>query len=144
MTVSDTRTRYTRGLGLACGLLLLAGSLGWGACERFSPGASTDSTAVYVFRTSQSTNGTGKFYMDREIANVIEHDPGAQWLERPEREDAEFPNRVIEALDLHPTDVVADIGAVQVHSRLCLQNQPERQRHRQVLHGPRDRQRDRT
>ena len=111
VTVSDTRTRYTRGLGLACGLLLLAGSLGWGACERFSPGASTDSTAVYVFRTSQSPNGTGKFYMDREIADVIEHDPGAQWLERPGREDAEFPNRVIEALDLRPTDVVTDIGA---------------------------------
>ena len=111
MTVSDTRTRYTRGLGLACGLLLLAGSLGWGACERFSPGASSDSTAVYTYQDRPSPGGTGKFYMGREIADVAEPDSGAQWLERPEREDAEFPNRVIEALDLRPTDVVADIGA---------------------------------
>ena len=104
------RTRYTRGLGLACGLLLLAGgSLGWGACE--PPGASVDSTSVYSYQTSQNPNDTTKFYMGREIAEVAEHDTAAKWLERPEREDIEFPNRIIEALDLRPTDVVADIGA---------------------------------
>ncbi len=104
------RTRYTRGLGLACGLLLLAGgSLGWGACQ--PPGASVDSTSVYSYQTSQNPNDTTKFYMGREIAEVAEHDTAAKWLERPEREDIEFPNRIIEALDLRPTDVVADIGA---------------------------------
>jgi predicted methyltransferase len=36
---------------------------------------------------------------------------GAGWLERPERENEEAPSRAIEALDLKPGMVVADIGA---------------------------------
>ena len=36
---------------------------------------------------------------------------GAQWLERPEREDEEAPSKAIDALDLKPGMVVADIGA---------------------------------
>lgn len=36
---------------------------------------------------------------------------GAGWLERPEREQEEAPSRAIEALDLKPGMVVADIGA---------------------------------
>jgi ubiquinone/menaquinone biosynthesis C-methylase UbiE len=36
---------------------------------------------------------------------------GAGWLERPERETEEAPSRAIEALDLKPGMVVADIGA---------------------------------
>lgn len=89
---------------------MLAVSLGGGACERSTPDA-LDSTAVYTYQTNQSPNGTGKFYMGREIGDVTAHDPGTQWLEQPEREAIEFPNRVVEALNLRPTDVVADIGA---------------------------------
>lgn len=37
--------------------------------------------------------------------------PGADWLERPEREAEERPDRAIAGLELRPADVVADIGA---------------------------------
>ena len=36
---------------------------------------------------------------------------GAGWLERPEREDEEAPSKALDALDLEPGMVVADIGA---------------------------------
>ena len=36
---------------------------------------------------------------------------GAAWLERPERESEEAPSRAIEALELTPGMVVADVGA---------------------------------
>ena len=36
---------------------------------------------------------------------------GAGWLERPEREDEEAPSKALDALDLRPGMVVADIGA---------------------------------
>lgn len=111
MIPSTTWSWTKRGLALFGLFLLLIGSLGWGACERFSSGPSSDSTTVYTYSESRSPGGTGKFYMGREIAAVTEHDPGALWLERPERETAEFPDRVVEALDLDSTDVVADIGA---------------------------------
>ncbi|MFQ5570074.1 MAG: class I SAM-dependent methyltransferase [Rhodothermales bacterium] len=98
-------------LGVVLGLLLLAVSVAGNTCERFLPGSTTDSTTVYVYRSNQSPDGTGKVYMGREIAAVTEHDPGAVWLERPEREETEFPNRVVEALEMRTDDVVADIGA---------------------------------
>jgi ubiquinone/menaquinone biosynthesis C-methylase UbiE len=48
--------------------------------------------------------------MGREIAKVMGHTE-ALWLERPSRELTEQPQQVVDALDLKPTDVVADIGA---------------------------------
>jgi ubiquinone/menaquinone biosynthesis C-methylase UbiE len=36
---------------------------------------------------------------------------GADWLERPEREEEEKTAALVDAIDLRPTDVVADIGA---------------------------------
>ena len=36
---------------------------------------------------------------------------GAPWLEREEREEEERPSRLVEALDLKPGQVVADVGA---------------------------------
>jgi ubiquinone/menaquinone biosynthesis C-methylase UbiE len=58
----------------------------------------------------RSQDGIGKVYMGREIAHVMGHE-GADWLERPERVSEEQPDRVIDAMQLKPTDVVADIGA---------------------------------
>ncbi len=57
-----------------------------------------------------SRDGTGRFYLGREIAQVMGH-RGAAWLERPERADLELPGRVVDSLGLAPDDVVADIGA---------------------------------
>jgi len=57
-----------------------------------------------------SPDGIGKYYMGREIAQVMGHQ-GADWLERPEREAEEQPQKLVQMMDLKATDVVADIGA---------------------------------
>ncbi|NNF59098.1 MAG: methyltransferase [Rhodothermaceae bacterium] len=57
-----------------------------------------------------SADGTGRYYMGREIARVMDH-RGAAWLERPERERTELPALVVENLDLQGDEIVADIGA---------------------------------
>ena len=64
----------------------------------------------YETRADHDPNGIGKFYMGREIAQVMGFQ-GAAWLERPEREKEEEPAKLIKALDLKPDMVVADIGA---------------------------------
>lgn len=57
-----------------------------------------------------SADGIGKRYMEREIAHVMGWQ-GAAWLEREEREQEERTDLLIQALDLQPGMVVADIGA---------------------------------
>jgi precorrin-6B methylase 2 len=64
----------------------------------------------YETRKEHDPDGIGKFYMGREIAQVMGHE-AAGWLERPEREKEEQPNQLLDALKLKPGDVVADIGA---------------------------------
>ncbi len=61
-------------------------------------------------RAEPTRDGTGKFYMGREIAQVMGH-RGASWLDRPEREEEENPDELISTLSLKAGDVVADIGA---------------------------------
>jgi ubiquinone/menaquinone biosynthesis C-methylase UbiE len=68
------------------------------------------SETPYTYRTRHNSDGIGKYYMGREIAQVMGHQ-GAGWLERISRSWEEQPQKVIEVLDLKPTDVVADIGA---------------------------------
>jgi ubiquinone/menaquinone biosynthesis C-methylase UbiE len=63
----------------------------------------------YSYR-QPSFDGTGKVYMGREIAQVMGHQ-GADWLERPDRSTEEQPQKMVSALGLKSTDVVADIGA---------------------------------
>jgi SAM-dependent methyltransferase len=65
---------------------------------------------LYEHRQDHDPDGTGKFYMGREIAQVMGH-LAAGWLERPEREREERPELLMRALDLQPGDVVADVGA---------------------------------
>ena len=55
-------------------------------------------------------DGTGKYYMGREISYVMGHQ-AIRWLERGNREEEEAPSKAIAALNLKPTDVIADIGA---------------------------------
>jgi protein-L-isoaspartate O-methyltransferase len=64
----------------------------------------------YEFRKVHDPNGTGKFYLGREIAQVMGHE-AAGWLERPEREREEQPANLLKALKLKPGDAVADVGA---------------------------------
>jgi SAM-dependent methyltransferase len=72
--------------------------------------AASASSTVYEQRLIHNPDGIGKFYMGREIAKVMGH-TGALWLERPSREAEEKPSQVVNALNLNPDDVVADIGA---------------------------------
>ncbi|MFM9267497.1 class I SAM-dependent methyltransferase [Tychonema sp. BBK16] len=65
---------------------------------------------IYQQRTIHNPDGIGKFYMGREIAQVMGYQ-GAGWLERPSRGMEEKSKRLVNNLDLKPTDIVADIGA---------------------------------
>jgi ubiquinone/menaquinone biosynthesis C-methylase UbiE len=76
----------------------------------YTPEVVANPSQYYQERPLHSRDGIGKFYMDREIAKVMGHRE-MLWLERPSREIQEQPNKVVEALNLKPTDVVADIGA---------------------------------
>ena len=66
--------------------------------------------ARYETRARPSRDGIGKIYFGREIAHVMGHQ-GAEWLERPEREEEERTDLLVEALALKPGEIVADIGA---------------------------------
>lgn len=57
----------------------------------------------------KSRDGIGKFFMGREIAQVMGHQ-GAAWLERPERQAEEDTASVLRALEMKKEWVVADIG----------------------------------
>ena len=63
----------------------------------------------YEFRTEHSPDGIGKFYLGREIAQVMGHQ-AAEWLERPERDQEEHTTALMKLLRIRPGDVVADIG----------------------------------
>jgi hypothetical protein len=64
----------------------------------------------YETRTLHDPEGTGKFYMGREIAQVM-GPGGIPWLDRPTREQEEQPGKVIDALELREGEVVVDLGA---------------------------------
>jgi precorrin-6B methylase 2 len=103
---------------------LVAASVMAGAHASFSPQPGVSGEAIsaqglaahprtqplYETRTSHDPNGTGKFYMGREIAQVM-GPGGIEWLDRPEREEEEHPTGVLDSLDLGPGNVVADLGA---------------------------------
>jgi ubiquinone/menaquinone biosynthesis C-methylase UbiE len=65
---------------------------------------------LYETRVNHDPNGTGKFYMGREIAQMM-GPGGVEWLDRREREEEEHPAKVIDALDLRSGEIVADLGA---------------------------------
>ena len=75
-----------------------------------TPLAAQEAGSAHYLRSQPSRDGTGKFYMGREIAQVMGH-RGASWLQRPEREKKERTDLLISLLGLSRGDVVADIGA---------------------------------
>ena len=91
-------------------VLLLSVALTLGCRDSSSPDGAEGVPNVYQIRSTNSEDGTGRFYMGREIASVTGI-VGSEWLDRPTRETMELPNRVIQALELKPSEVVADIGA---------------------------------
>lgn len=71
--------------------------------------AAASEAARYTQGTA-SRDGIGKFYLGREIAQVMGH-RGAGWLERPERVGEERTDVLLTLLPLQPGFTVADIGA---------------------------------
>jgi precorrin-6B methylase 2 len=64
----------------------------------------------YQYKREHDPDGTGKFYMGREIAQVMGHQ-AADWLERPEREKEERCSLLLKSLKLKAGEVIADVGA---------------------------------
>jgi ubiquinone/menaquinone biosynthesis C-methylase UbiE len=81
-----------------------------GVCSLFVAAAIFAQAPNYSYRTDHDPDGIGKFYAGREIAQVMGHQ-GADWLERPERQQEERPDLLLQLLPLRPGDVAADIGA---------------------------------
>ncbi|TVQ07123.1 MAG: methyltransferase domain-containing protein [Leptolyngbya sp. DLM2.Bin27] len=92
------------------GLALLWGLTACGtAALQAGSNAQTDSQTGYQ-TVAPSPDGIGRVYLGREIAQTMGHQ-GAGWLDRPSRVLQERPRAAIAALDLNPTDIVADVGA---------------------------------
>ena len=92
--------RFT--LNLLCGMIFAAAA---NAAETNSPAPATR----YETRAAHDPNGIGKFFLGREIAQVMGHEAAA-WLERPEREKEERPDLLLPALKIKIGQAVADIG----------------------------------
>ncbi len=88
------------------GVLWIALLLVLPGCDR----ATDAGTDGYTYLETASPHGTGKVYMGREIARMMDT-TAAEHLDRPAREVQEMPRLVLEALPLTPASVVADIGA---------------------------------
>ena len=89
---------------VALALSLLAPSEGWAHRQ-------PQSSEQGAYRHgAASRDGIGRFYMGREISQVMGH-RGAEWLERPGRQREERTDLLVERLPLQNDDVVADIGA---------------------------------
>ncbi len=83
------------------------------SCCRLNAAVATDAgteTNHYQFHAVHDPEGIGKFYMGREIAAVMGHQ-AAGWLERPERNQQEHSEELVNELEIKPGQVVADIGA---------------------------------
>jgi protein-L-isoaspartate O-methyltransferase len=79
-------------------------------CQAQAQPRPEDEAPRYEFRRIHDPNGIGKYYLGREIAQVMGHQ-AAGWLERPEREKEEQPTRLMKALKVKAGEAVADIGA---------------------------------
>lgn len=87
-------------------LFLLPAFTGCGAQQNHSAQAEDE---PYTYQ-SPSQDGTGKYYLGREISHVMGH-LAASWLERPEREREENVSQAIENMGIQPDEHIADIGA---------------------------------
>ncbi len=65
--------------------------------------------STYTFGNA-SPDGIGKFYLGREISQVM-GSGGAAWLERDSRQQEENAEMAIEKMNLSKESVVADVGA---------------------------------
>ena len=80
-----------------------------GLSLQFCHGQNAQSAEPYTYRRGDP-NGTGKWYMGREIAYVMGYQ-GINWLERPEREREEQTGKLLSNMEIGVGDDIADIGA---------------------------------
>ena len=100
-----------RGQGLWNALMAVVLAATAPAASAADPVAAETRPAEARYESGRRTrDGIGKHYFGREISQVMGHQ-GAGWLERPEREQEERTDLLLEALKLRPGDTVADIGA---------------------------------
>ncbi len=96
---------------LIIGLVLCGLALSWADEPTASKAVPEPKKSFQPYVEGPKTrDGTGKYYMGREISQVMGH-LGAGWLEREEREQEEKPSLLMKNLELAPDAVVADIGA---------------------------------
>ena len=89
-------------LTISCFLAsLVVGSFTW---------AQTEAPPKLKARGKVTRKDPRGFYMGRQIAPIMTYE-GAQWLVRPEREDEEQPDRMLDALKIQAGWTVADVGA---------------------------------
>lgn len=81
----------------------------------FACGCTGDSTpgteSFYRQGSPRAEDGTGRFYMGREIASGLETEHRIDRPDSPDRDVRDLPDRLVAALDLKPADLVADIGS---------------------------------
>jgi ubiquinone/menaquinone biosynthesis C-methylase UbiE len=96
-------------MNIRISILWVTLTLSFISCEAQENTSSTSGQSTYTFKTP-SRDGTGKYYLGREIAHVMGH-RAAGWLERPERESEEKVSQAIRNMQLEPDEHIADIGA---------------------------------
>lgn len=80
-------------------------------CSQNTPPVVSEASIDSIYTYGENTNdGIGKYYFGREIAHVM-GTGGVSWLERAEREKEEGIEKVLKALPVTDSSVVADIGA---------------------------------
>lgn len=70
----------------------------------------SDKKPRYETKKDHDPDGIGKYYMGREIAQVMSYH-GASWLERPEREKEEHTSKLLPPLKIKPGQTIVDLGA---------------------------------
>jgi len=100
---------FRRLLSLCLVLILTTGCAATAAISTDSTSTNGTSDGTYSYK-SPSSDGIGKVYYGREIANVMGYQ-GANWLARPSRATEERSDMAVDALMLEEDAVVADIGA---------------------------------
>jgi ubiquinone/menaquinone biosynthesis C-methylase UbiE len=91
-------------------LALLLGTLLLGGLSSAGTVAQRAEPPRYETRDEHDPDGIGKFYMGREIAQVMGHQ-AADWLDRPEREAEEAPSLLLKLLKIKPGMTLCDLGA---------------------------------
>ncbi len=98
--------------------LLLPGIILAGSCS--DPAKQPDSSSYTSGETTPG--GTGRYYMGREIATVMSHTDAGK-LDRPEREQKERTDLLIDLLPIRGAMAIADIGAGSGYFTLRLARQ---------------------